>query len=72
MRDCGQVIPTENCWYGYECRTQTHKLAHATRLNVSDHPTSNQLLLKAFLAAFLCPSTAKEPSSELILASFVL
>ncbi|KIY43069.1 hypothetical protein FISHEDRAFT_69483 [Fistulina hepatica ATCC 64428] len=41
MRDCGQVIPVENCRYGYECRTQTHKLAHATRLNVSDHPTSN-------------------------------
>ncbi|KAJ3812635.1 hypothetical protein F5876DRAFT_63805 [Lentinula aff. lateritia] len=25
----------ENCWYGYNCRTQTHNLAHAQKLN---HP----------------------------------
>ncbi|KAF9061443.1 hypothetical protein BDP27DRAFT_1338083 [Rhodocollybia butyracea] len=23
----------ENCWYGYNCRTQSHKLAHAEKLN---------------------------------------
>ncbi|KAJ4472702.1 hypothetical protein C8R41DRAFT_870329 [Lentinula lateritia] len=23
----------ENCWYGYNCRTQTHNLAHAQKLN---------------------------------------
>ncbi|KAF8898837.1 hypothetical protein BD779DRAFT_1485777 [Infundibulicybe gibba] len=23
----------EDCWYGYDCRTQTHRLPHATRLN---------------------------------------
>ncbi|KAG1750068.1 hypothetical protein EDB19DRAFT_1677713 [Suillus lakei] len=28
----GDVIPG-NCWYGYNCRTQTHKLAHAQKLN---------------------------------------
>ncbi|KAH9945585.1 hypothetical protein B0H21DRAFT_744377 [Amylocystis lapponica] len=25
----------EDCWYGYNCRTQTHRHAHASRLNVS-------------------------------------
>jgi hypothetical protein len=30
----GYAIP-ENCWYGYNCRTQTHKPAHAGKLNVS-------------------------------------
>ncbi|OJA17762.1 hypothetical protein AZE42_04860 [Rhizopogon vesiculosus] len=28
----GLAIP-ENCWYGYNCRTQTHRLAHAKKLN---------------------------------------
>lgn len=28
----GDVIPG-NCWYGYNCRTQTHKLEHAQKLN---------------------------------------
>lgn len=28
----GDLIPG-NCWYGYNCRTQTHKLAHAQKLN---------------------------------------
>ncbi|KAG1841147.1 hypothetical protein DFJ58DRAFT_809095 [Suillus subalutaceus] len=28
----GDVIP-DNCWYGYNCRTQTHRLAHAQKLN---------------------------------------
>ncbi|KAJ3729222.1 hypothetical protein C8R42DRAFT_157915 [Lentinula raphanica] len=23
----------ENCWYGYNCRTQTHSIAHASKLN---------------------------------------
>ena len=31
----GETIPTEDCWYGWNCRTQTHKTLHATRLNVS-------------------------------------
>jgi len=35
----GYAIP-ENCWYGYNCRTQTHKLAHARKLNVSSHKFS--------------------------------
>ncbi|KAH9890977.1 hypothetical protein C8Q73DRAFT_104979 [Cubamyces lactineus] len=25
----------DDCWYGYNCRTMTHKSAHATKLNVS-------------------------------------
>ena len=25
----------EDCWYGHQCRTQTHKVEHALRLNVS-------------------------------------
>ncbi|KAH7885296.1 hypothetical protein F5I97DRAFT_1884339 [Phlebopus sp. FC_14] len=29
----------EDCWYGYDCRTQSHKLAHATRLNHFCEPT---------------------------------
>ncbi|KAG1738355.1 uncharacterized protein EDB91DRAFT_1138333 [Suillus paluster] len=28
----GHAIP-DNCWYGYNCRTQTHKRAHAQKLN---------------------------------------
>ncbi|VDB93517.1 unnamed protein product [Peniophora sp. CBMAI 1063] len=28
----GQTIG-DDCWYGYECRTQTHKAGHAGRLN---------------------------------------
>ncbi|KIJ60910.1 hypothetical protein HYDPIDRAFT_116592 [Hydnomerulius pinastri MD-312] len=31
-RKRGEVIP-EDCWYGYNCRTQRHKPAHASRLN---------------------------------------
>ncbi len=25
----------DDCWYGYNCRTQVHKYAHAGKLNVS-------------------------------------
>ena len=25
----------DDCWYGYFCRTQTHRREHAQRLNVS-------------------------------------
>ncbi|KAI4522758.1 hypothetical protein K525DRAFT_246468 [Schizophyllum commune Loenen D] len=32
-RNAGETIPTEDCWYGWNCRTQTHKPLHATRLN---------------------------------------
>ncbi|KAL1686162.1 hypothetical protein GGG16DRAFT_128910 [Schizophyllum commune] len=32
-RNAGETIPAENCWYGWNCRTQTHRLQHATRLN---------------------------------------
>ncbi|KAG1804713.1 uncharacterized protein HD556DRAFT_1325702 [Suillus plorans] len=34
----GDVIP-DNCWYGYNCRTQTHRLAHAQKLNHWCEPT---------------------------------
>ncbi|KAG6327434.1 hypothetical protein ID866_11655 [Astraeus odoratus] len=27
------AIPTEDCWYGYNCRTQQHNTAHAMKLN---------------------------------------
>lgn len=33
----GETIP-EDCWYGYNCRTQTHRLGHARKLNVSTLP----------------------------------
>ncbi|KAG7094690.1 hypothetical protein E1B28_005509 [Marasmius oreades] len=29
----GDNVPTEDCWYGWNCRTQTHKQSHAARLN---------------------------------------
>ncbi|KAJ3490514.1 hypothetical protein NLI96_g1395 [Meripilus lineatus] len=29
----------DDCWYGYNCRTQTHKFAHAQRLNHLCEPT---------------------------------
>lgn len=34
----GHLIP-DNCWYGYNCRTQTHRLAHAQKLNHWCEPT---------------------------------
>ncbi|KAF8073608.1 hypothetical protein FPV67DRAFT_1478596 [Lyophyllum atratum] len=37
-RESGEQIP-EDCWYGYNCRTQTHKLYHATRVNHLCEPT---------------------------------
>ncbi|KAL1727157.1 hypothetical protein EV714DRAFT_286719 [Schizophyllum commune] len=38
-RNAGETIPTEDCWYGWNCRTQTHKPLHATRLNHFCKPT---------------------------------
>ncbi|KAL1719047.1 hypothetical protein EV715DRAFT_199882 [Schizophyllum commune] len=38
-RNAGETIPTEDCWYGWNCRTQTHKTLHATRLNHFCKPT---------------------------------
>ncbi|KZV70328.1 hypothetical protein PENSPDRAFT_651607 [Peniophora sp. CONT] len=38
-RAAGKTIPHDDCWYGYECRTQTHKLEHAGRLNHFCRPT---------------------------------
>ncbi|KAF8840278.1 hypothetical protein BDN67DRAFT_981179 [Paxillus ammoniavirescens] len=32
-RKGGDIIP-EDCWYGYNCRTQTHSATHAAKLNV--------------------------------------
>ncbi|KAF9263992.1 hypothetical protein L218DRAFT_299829 [Marasmius fiardii PR-910] len=29
----GDDVPAEDCWYGWNCRTQTHKYSHAERLN---------------------------------------
>ncbi|KAJ8081549.1 hypothetical protein PM082_007394 [Marasmius tenuissimus] len=29
----GDNVPAEDCWYGWACRTQTHKQPHAERLN---------------------------------------
>ncbi|KAG1779110.1 hypothetical protein EV702DRAFT_1090203 [Suillus placidus] len=37
----GDVIP-DNCWYGYNCRTQTHRLAHAQKLNHWCEPTKGE------------------------------
>jgi len=31
-RKDGETIPND-CWYGYNCRTQIHKVAHAQQLN---------------------------------------
>ncbi|CAL1696367.1 unnamed protein product [Somion occarium] len=31
--------PKRDCWYGYDCRTQTHRLMHAQRLNHLCVPT---------------------------------
>ncbi|KIJ65671.1 hypothetical protein HYDPIDRAFT_39589 [Hydnomerulius pinastri MD-312] len=38
-RKRGEVIPAD-CWYGYDCRTQRHKLEHASRLNHYCEPQS--------------------------------
>nr|GAT57237.1 predicted protein [Mycena chlorophos] len=35
----GWSPPAENCWYGYDCTTQTHILAHAEKLNHLCVPT---------------------------------
>ncbi|KAJ7092290.1 hypothetical protein B0H15DRAFT_833361 [Mycena belliarum] len=32
-------VPPEDCWYGYNCNTQTHKLAHAQQKNHLCVPT---------------------------------
>jgi len=32
-------LPTENCWYGYNCRTMMHREAHAKKLNHLCAPT---------------------------------
>ncbi|KAF8230080.1 hypothetical protein L208DRAFT_141033 [Tricholoma matsutake] len=37
-RKAGKTIP-EDCWYGYNCRTQTHSVHHASRLNHLCEPT---------------------------------
>ncbi|KAG7445706.1 uncharacterized protein BT62DRAFT_932863 [Guyanagaster necrorhizus] len=37
-RAAGKQIP-EDCWYGYNCRTQTHKREHAEKLNHLSLPT---------------------------------
>ncbi|KAK7468956.1 hypothetical protein VKT23_003455 [Stygiomarasmius scandens] len=34
----GETVP-ENCWYGYNCRTMTHKIHHAQKLNHLCAPT---------------------------------
>ncbi|KAJ6517946.1 hypothetical protein C8R47DRAFT_1231619 [Mycena vitilis] len=36
--------PTQNCWYGYNCKTQVHKIVHARNKNIIDP------FLKLFLA----------------------
>ncbi|KAI0076288.1 hypothetical protein K474DRAFT_1663274 [Panus rudis PR-1116 ss-1] len=43
----GGAVLNEDCWYGYNCRTQTHRRYHAERLNHLCEPTrgdSPQLL----------------------------
>ncbi|KIJ19423.1 hypothetical protein PAXINDRAFT_7907 [Paxillus involutus ATCC 200175] len=37
-RKGGDIIP-EDCWYGYNCRTQTHSTTHAAKLNHFCEPT---------------------------------
>ncbi|KAF5382585.1 hypothetical protein D9615_002789 [Tricholomella constricta] len=37
-RENGEQIP-EDCWYGYDCRTQTHSMHHAARVNHLCAPT---------------------------------
>ncbi|KAF7290372.1 hypothetical protein HMN09_01295200 [Mycena chlorophos] len=35
----GFIVPTDDCWYGYNCNTQTHRPAHAQKLNHLCVPT---------------------------------
>ncbi|KZT19512.1 hypothetical protein NEOLEDRAFT_1151906 [Neolentinus lepideus HHB14362 ss-1] len=35
----GMHIPLDDCWYGYNCRTQIHRYAHAAKLNHLCAPT---------------------------------
>ncbi|KIK94613.1 hypothetical protein PAXRUDRAFT_827819 [Paxillus rubicundulus Ve08.2h10] len=37
-RKGGDIVP-EDCWYGYNCRTQTHNATHAAKLNHFCEPT---------------------------------
>ena len=48
----GDIIK-ENCWYGYNCRTQTHNITHATKLNVSPPIQWANIFLRCRLAS-LC------------------
>ncbi|KAI0374460.1 hypothetical protein BV20DRAFT_1011510 [Pilatotrama ljubarskyi] len=34
--------PKEDCWYGYNCRTMTHRPSHATKLNHLCKPTRGE------------------------------
>ncbi len=52
-RASGRQVP-EDCWYGYNCRTQTHRREHAEKLNVS--------CLHLLFAGSHCHRTASEPS----------
>ncbi|KAI0322318.1 hypothetical protein OF83DRAFT_1094673 [Amylostereum chailletii] len=38
-QQAGESIPDESCWYGWNCRTQTHSMHHAGRLNHYCKPT---------------------------------
>ncbi|KAF9022073.1 hypothetical protein BDZ89DRAFT_1071012 [Hymenopellis radicata] len=38
MRSAGDPVQ-DDCWYGYNCRTQVHNLTHATKLNHLCAPT---------------------------------
>ncbi|KAL4074049.1 hypothetical protein J3A83DRAFT_4090407 [Scleroderma citrinum] len=46
------VVPKEDCWYGYNCRTQAHNHVHATKLNHWCEPTRGD----AHLTPLLVPS----------------
>ncbi|KAH8823221.1 hypothetical protein DL96DRAFT_266684 [Flagelloscypha sp. PMI_526] len=35
----GEPVPSEDCWYGWNCRTMTHNGSHASKLNHFCKPT---------------------------------
>ncbi|KAI0343963.1 hypothetical protein BDW22DRAFT_1109899 [Trametopsis cervina] len=50
------TLQTEDCWYGYNCRTQLHSSQHASRLNVGFQSVSSSrlALLILILEQHLC------------------
>ena len=64
------IITKENCWYGYNCRTQTHNYEHSSKLNVwllsTVHVSTSDWYVSALVRTDRWwPGTKFSPSSTL-------